>query len=61
MVIILTGSEAIRCEIETGIYGDRLVEISGQGIKENDLIITGIKKDSGRKMKTAPWQSKSGR
>ena len=34
MVIILTGSEAIRCEIETGIYGDRLVEISGQGIKK---------------------------
>ena len=60
-VIILTGNKNIRYKIEIGVCGDKLIEISGQEIKENDLIITGIKKDSGNKEKAPPWQSKSGR
>lgn len=60
-VMILIGNKVIYCKIETGIYGDKLVEISGQGMGENDLVITGIKKDGGNKAKAPPWQSKSGR
>ena len=60
-VMILTGSKNIRNKIKTGLFGDKLVEIYGQGIKENDLIITGIKKGGENKSKTPPWQSKTGR
>jgi len=60
-VMILTGSKNILNKIKTGLFGDKLVEIYGQGIKENDLIITGIKKGGENKSKTPPWQSKTGR
>ena len=59
--MILTGSKNILNKIKTGLFGDKLVEIYGQGIKENDLIITGIKKGGENKSKTPPWQSKTGR
>ncbi|OWK27277.1 MAG: hypothetical protein US76_02460 [Parcubacteria group bacterium GW2011_GWA2_38_13b] len=58
--MILTGDRVVRSEIETGLLGDKLVEISGK-IKEGDLIITGNKNfGGGNKAKTSPWQSKTG-